>query len=94
MRKEDFRPNKNRLLVEQCKAETKTIGGMYIPDSVQEKPQLATVIAYGNECKNHYEIGMTVVIPKYGATTLPIDGVDFLIVKEDDILGMIYENNL
>ena len=96
-----FKPNKNRLLVEQFQAEQKTAGGIYLAETAQEKPQFARVIAVGDECKNNYNLhsliegsfDVTVVIPKYGATSLQLEGRDYLIIKEDDILGMIYENN-
>lgn len=84
-----YRPLKDRVLVEPHKAEEKTASGIIIPDSAQEKPQKGTVIAVGEGKKEEpmsLKIGDVVIYGKYGGTEINIDGKDYLIMREDDIL--------
>ncbi|MDX9697657.1 MAG: co-chaperone GroES [Bacteroidales bacterium] len=84
-----YRPLKDRVLVEPHKAEEKTASGIIIPDSAQEKPQKGTVIAVGNGKKDEpmsVKKGDVVMYGKYSGTEIKIDGKDYIIMKEDDIL--------
>ena len=84
-----YRPLKDRVLVEPNKAEEKTASGIIIPDSVQEKPQKGTVIAIGEGKKDEpmtLKVGDVVIYTKYGGTEITIEGTDYLIMREDDIL--------
>lgn len=84
-----YRPLKDRVLVEPHKAEEKTASGIIIPDSVQEKPQKGTVIAVGEGKKDEpmsVKAGDVVIYGKYGGTEVHIEGKDYLIMREDDIL--------
>jgi len=84
-----YRPLKDRVLVEAHKAEEKTASGIIIPDSAQEKPQKGTVIAIGDGKKDEpmtLKVGDVVIYTKYGGTEIAIDGKDYLIMREDDIL--------
>jgi chaperonin GroES len=84
-----YRPLKDRVLVEPHKAEEKTASGIIIPDSAQEKPQKGTVIAVGNGKKDEpmsVKNGDVVMYGKYSGTEIKIDGKDYIIMKEDDIL--------
>ena len=84
-----YRPLKDRVLVEPHKAEVKTASGIIIPDSAQEKPQKGTVIAVGEGKKDEpmtLKAGDVVMYGKYGGTEINIDGKDYLIMREDDIL--------
>ena len=84
-----YRPLKDRVLVEPHKAEVKTASGIIIPDSAQEKPQKGTVIAVGEGKKDEpmtLKAGDVVMYGKYGGTEINVDGKDYLIMREDDIL--------
>lgn len=84
-----YRPLKDRVLVEPHKAEEKTASGIIIPDSAQEKPQKGTVIAVGNGKKDEpmsVKNGDVVMYGKYSGTEIKIDGKEYIIMKEDDIL--------
>ncbi|MFC2104230.1 co-chaperone GroES [Bacteroidota bacterium] len=89
MSKFKYRPLKDRVLVEPHKAEEKTASGIIIPDSAQEKPQKGTVIAVGEGKKDEpmsLKAGDVVMYGKYGGTEINIDGKDYIIMREDDIL--------
>lgn len=92
-----IRPLQDRVLVERLEAEEKTAGGIIIPDTAKEKPQEGKVIAVGNGKKlENGELltpdikeGDRILFSKYGGTEVKIDGKDYLIMREDDILGVI-----
>ncbi len=81
------RPLNDRLLVKRLEEITKTAGGIIIPDSAKEKPAEGEVIAVGPGKTN--EKGDRVLFSKYGGTDVKLDGVDYLIMREDDIMGII-----
>jgi chaperonin GroES len=83
------KPLKDRVLIEPMEAEEKTASGIIIPDSAKEKPQKGKVVAVGDGKKDEpmtVKEGDTVVYGKYAGTELTIDGKDYLIMREDDIL--------
>lgn len=87
-----IRPLSDRVLVEPQAAETKTASGLYIPDSAKEKPQQGKVIAVGKGNKDHdmtVKVGDVVLYGKYSGSELKLDGKDYLIMREDDILAII-----
>ena len=87
-----FRPLADRVLVEPIQAETKTASGIIIPDTAKEKPQEGTVIAVGPgkvDEPTTVKEGDKVLYGKYSGSELKLDGKDYLIVKESDILGII-----
>ena len=86
----NFKPNEDRVLVEPAVAEEKTAGGIYIPDNAKEKPQTGVVIAVGTGKKDEpitVKVGDTVFYGKYSGTEITIDGKDYLIMRNADILG-------
>ena len=88
----NIKPLSDRVLVEPTAAETKTASGLYIPDTAKEKPQQGKVIAVGNGKKDHdmtVKVGNTVLYGKYSGTELKLDGTDYLIMREEDILAVI-----
>jgi len=88
----NFKPLADRVLVEPTAAETKTASGIIIPDTAKEKPQEGTVIAVGNGKKEEpisVKVGDKVLYGKYSGTELKLDGKDYLIVRESDLLGVI-----
>ena len=87
-----IKPLADRVLVEPAPAEEKTAGGIIIPDTAKEKPQRGTVIAVGNgkpEEPMTVKAGDTVLYGKYSGTELSMEGVDYLMMKESDILAII-----
>ncbi|MGI6657202.1 MAG: co-chaperone GroES [Desulfobulbus sp.] len=92
-----IRPLNDRILVKRLEGEEKTAGGIIIPDSAKEKPAEGEIIAVGpgklNEAGQRVAIdlnvGDRVLFSKYGGTEVKLDGEDFLIMREDDILGVI-----
>jgi len=92
-----IRPLQDRIIVKRIEGEEKTKGGIIIPDSAKEKPMEAEVIAVGtgkileNGTKQPMEVkaGDRILFGKYAGTEVKIDDVDHLIVREDDILGII-----
>ena len=88
----NVKPLADRVLVEAAPAETKTAGGLIIPDSAKEKPMRGKVIAVGNGKKDEpmtVKVGDMVLYGKYSGTELSIDGKDYLIMKESDIYAII-----
>lgn len=90
-------PLHDRLLVKRTENESKTAGGIIIPDSAQEKTQTGTVIAAGKgrlskdgeRVPLSVQAGNVIVFAKYTGTEFKLDGTDYLILKEDDVLGII-----
>ena len=92
MSKLNIKPLADRVVIEPLPAETKTASGLYIPDSAQEKQQKGKVVAVGTGKKDHemtVKTGDTVIYGKYGGTELRIDGADYMIMREDDILAIV-----
>lgn len=88
----NIKPLSDRVLVEPVAAETQTASGIFIPDTAKEKPQKGTVVAVGKGTKEHemtVKIGDTVLYGKYAGTELKLEGKDYLIMREDDILAII-----
>jgi len=87
-----IQPLADRVLVTPQEAETKTASGIYIPDSAKEKPQQGKVVAVGSGKKDHkmtVKVGDTVLYGKYAGTELKLEGNDYLIMREDDILAIV-----
>ena len=92
MKKINIKPLADRVIVQQAKAETKTASGIIIPDNAKEKPQKGTVAAVGKGTKDEpitVKVGDTVLYGKYAGTELKLEGTDYLIMKESDILAII-----
>ena len=92
-----IRPLQDRLIVKRIAEEEKTKGGIIIPDTAKEKPQEGRVIAVGKGKLNDdgkvtpldVKAGDRVLFGKYSGTEIKIDGEEHLIMREDDILGVI-----
>jgi chaperonin GroES len=92
-----IRPLHDRLVVKRVDEETKTAGGIIIPDTAKEKPTRAKVVAAGSGRRLEsgdvrpldVKAGDTVLIGKYSGTEVKIDGVEHLILREDEVLGVI-----
>ena len=92
MSKLNIKPLADRVLVEPAAAETTTISGIIIPDTAQEKPQKGIVVAVGPGKKDEpttVKIGDSVLYGKYSGTDLNLDGKDYMIMRESDILAIV-----
>ena len=94
-----FRPLHDRVIVERIEAEAKSAGGIIIPDTVKEKPSQGEIIAVGPGGRDEagklipidLKVGDRVLFGKWSGTEVKLDGVDYLIMKESDIMGVIDE---
>ncbi|NBW33291.1 MAG: co-chaperone GroES [Cytophagia bacterium] len=85
-------PIADRVLVEPSPAEEKTAGGIIIPDTAKEKPQRGTVVAVGQGKKDEpmtVKPGQTILYGKYSGTEVQIEGKDYLIMRESDIMAIL-----
>jgi len=94
-----FRPLHDRVVVERIDADAKSAGGIIIPDTAQEKPSQGEIIAIGPGGRDEagklipidLKVGDRVLFGKWSGTEVKIDGVDYLIMKESDIMGVLTE---
>ena len=87
-----FRPLHDRVLIKVLDSEEKTKGGIIIPDTAKEKPQKGNIVSVGPGTKDNpvtLKQGMTVLYGKYSGTELKLDGKDYLIMRESDILAIV-----
>jgi chaperonin GroES len=93
------KPLQDRILVKRLEEEEKTKGGIIIPDAAKEKPQEGKVIAVGDgkvldngtKIKLSVKAGDKILFGKYSGTEIKIDGEEHLILREDDVLGIIVD---
>lgn len=88
----NIKPLADRVLVETIEAETKTASGIIIPDNAKEKPQKGKVMAIGKGTKDSsmtVKVGDLVLYGKYSGTELKLEGKDYLIMSEKDILAIV-----
>jgi chaperonin GroES len=92
-----IRPLQDRVIVQRIEEEQKTKGGIIIPDTAKEKPQEGKVIAAGEGKMNDegkvvplsVKVGDRILFGKYSGTEVKLDGKDYVIMREDDILGIV-----
>ncbi len=92
-----IRPLHDRIIVERLEEETKTAGGLIIPDTAKEKPQRGRIIAVGKGKITEdgkvlaldVKVGDEVLFGKYSGTEIKVEGKEFLMMREDDILGVV-----
>jgi chaperonin GroES len=97
MAKSNFRPLHDRVVVKRIEAETKTKGGIIIPDTAKEKPQEGQVVAVGPGGRDEsgklipidVKAGDRVLFGKWSGTEIKLDGEELLIMKESDIMGVV-----
>ena len=92
MSKLNIIPLADRVLVEPLEAETKTASGIIIPDTAKEKPQKGSIVAVGPGTKENpvtVKVGDSVLYGKYSGTELKLEGKDYLIMRESDILAIV-----
>lgn len=88
----NVKPLADRVIIEPAKAEEMTAGGIIIPDTAKEKPQRGTVVAVGNGKTDEpmtVKTNDVVLYGKYAGTEIQIDGKDYLIMRESDILAVL-----
>ena len=81
-------PLADRIVAVREEAKTQTASGIYLPDSSKEKPVIAEVKAVGSDVKN-VKVSDKIIYKEYSTTELKIDGVEYLIVKEEDVLAIV-----
>ena len=87
-----LKPLADRVLIEPAPAETTTASGIIIPDTAQEKPQKGTVVAVGAGTKENpitVKVGDVVLYGKYSGTELKLEGKSYLIMRENDLSGIL-----
>ena len=88
----NIKPLSDRVLVEPAAAEEKTASGIIIPDTAKEKPQRGTVVAAGPGKPDEpvtVKVGDTVLYGKYSGTELQLEGKDYMMMRESDILAIV-----
>jgi len=93
----NLRPLQDRIIVKRVEEETKTAGGLFIPETAKEKPQRGKVVAAGNGKKTEdgkilpldVKVGDVVLFGKYAGTEVKVDGEEYLMMREDDILAVV-----
>ena len=97
----EFRPLHDRVVVKRIEAEEKSVGGIIIPDTAKEKPQQGEVVAVGPGGRDEagklipidVKAGDRILFGKWSGTEVKIDGVEYLIMKESDIMGVLEEKS-
>jgi len=92
MSKLNIKPLADRVVIEPSAAEEKTAGGLIIPDTAKEKPQKGTVVAVGPGTKDApvtVKVGDVVLYGKYAGTEISVDGGDYLIMRESDLVAIV-----
>ena len=92
-----IRPLQDRILVQRLESEEKTAGGIIIPDNAKEKPMEGKVVSVGNGKtlengtvhKPDVKVGDRILFSKYAGSEVKVDGAEHLVMREDDILGVI-----
>lgn len=83
-----IKPLADRLLAVREEAQIKTASGIYLPETSKEKSVIAKVVAIGPDVKN-VAIGNRIIYKEYVTTELKVDGIEYLIVKEEDVLATV-----
>jgi chaperonin GroES len=92
-----FRPLHDRVVVKRVESDEKTKGGIIIPDTAKEKPQEGEIVAVGPGARDEdgklikldVQVGDRVLFGKWSGTEVKLDGTDYLIMKESDIMGIV-----
>lgn len=91
----ELKPLGDRVLIEKEEAEEKSSGGVILPSAAKEQPQIAKVLAVGDEIlndekkKDQVKVGDRVIFPKYSGTEIKVDGKELTIIKLNDLLAVI-----
>lgn len=92
----NLKPLANRVIIQQLEAETTTKSGIILPGQAKEQPQVARVVAVGpgvvrdgQLVKMTVEVGSKVIFPKYKGTEIKFEGIEYIIIEEDDLLAVV-----
>lgn len=88
----NIKPLADRVLIEPAPAETKTVGGIIIPDTAKEKPLKGTVVAVGTGTKDEdmvLKVGDVVLYGKYAGTELDVEGQKYLVMRQSDVVAIL-----
>jgi len=93
----NLRPLQDRIIVKRVEEETKTAGGLFIPETAKEKPQRGKIVAVGNGKKTEdgkvlpldVKVGDLVLFGKYAGTEIKVDNEEYLMMREDDLLAVV-----
>ncbi len=93
----NLRPLQDRIIVKRVEEETKTAGGLFIPETAKEKPQRGEIVAAGKGKKTEegkvlpldVKVGDIVLFGKYSGTEIKVDGEEYLMMREDDLLAVV-----
>jgi len=93
----NLRPLQDRIIVKRMEEEQKTAGGLFIPETAKEKPQRGEIVAVGNGKKTEdgkvlpldVKVGDKVLFGKYAGTEIKVDGDEYLMMREDDLLAVV-----
>jgi chaperonin GroES len=93
----NIRPLYDRIVVKRLEEKENKVGGLFIPDSAKEKPQEATVVAVGKGKRLEdgtvvpldVKVGDTILFGKYSGSDIKIDGQEYMIMREDEVLGIV-----
>ena len=96
----NVKPLSDRILVERIEQESKTAGGIIIPDNAKEKPKQAKVLAVGPGAKDEngkripvdVSVGDIVLFTQWAGSEIKVDGKDYLVLKESDVIGILEDN--
>ena len=97
-----FKPLHDRVVIRRIQGEEKTKGGIIIPDTAQEKPMEGEIVAVGPGARNEkgtvvpldVKAGDRILFGKWSGTEIKLDGVEYLIMKESDIMGIIEDRKI
>ncbi|MEW6350180.1 MAG: co-chaperone GroES [Thermodesulfobacteriota bacterium] len=92
-----FRPLQDRILIERVESEEKSVGGIILPDTAKEKPQQGKVVAVGPGRRDEagkiipmeIKVGDKILFGKYTGTEIKIDGIEYIIMREEEVFGLI-----
>lgn len=88
MTKVPLKPLGERIVASREEAASKTASGLYLPDNAKEKSQIAKVVAVGKDAKE-IKIGDRIIVREYSTTDVKVEGVEYLIVKEEDVMAVV-----
>jgi chaperonin GroES len=96
-----FRPLHDRVVVQRIEQEEKTKGGIIIPDTAKEKPQEGKIVAVGPGARDDrgqinaigVKVGDTILFGKWSGSEIKLDGVEYLVMKESDVIGVLESPN-
>ena len=88
MTKVPLKPLGERIVATREETAAKTVSGLYLPETAKEKSQIAKVVAIGKDVKE-VKVGERIIVREYSTTDIKVEGVEYLIVKEEDVVSIV-----